>query len=602
MPTDWEATARWADAAMAAALFAVDPVGIGGVALRAAAGAPRERWLALLRDKLPSGTPLRRLPPGIGDSRLLGGLDLAATLRAGRPVAERGALAEADGGVVLLAMAERWAPAMIARITAVIDTRQLALERDGLALHSPARIGVVALDEGIDEDERPPEALLDRLALRIELDGLRLQDLEHGETGPEHEAVVAARQRLPEVGMDAKLIEAICATAMALGIASLRAVSLCLNVARAAAALAGHGAVAEDDAVLACRLVLSPRATVIPQPSEPSAEPAKSEENPPPPDFSEPPPSPDNADTSEEEPEFDPQKALEEVVLEASRAAIPPGLLERIKAQSASAPRTRMSGKAGAWQKSAARGRPAGVAVGEPRSGVRLDVIATLRAAAPWQSVRRRERTGAVAGPRRIEVCKDDFRVPRFQQRRETTTIFVVDASGSSALNRLAEAKGAVELLLADCYVRRDRVAVIAFRGRGAELLLPPTRSLVRAKRCLAGLPGGGGTPLAAGIDTAMALADSLRRRGESPTIVLLTDGSANIARDGSGGRAKAGQDATAAARALRVAEFRTLFVDTSPRAQPQAVQLAGEMNALYIALPYADAATLSSAVKAASS
>jgi magnesium chelatase subunit D len=101
--------------------------------------------------------------------------------------------------------------------------------------------------------------------------------------------------------------------------------------------------------------------------------------------------------------------------------------------------------------------------------------------------------------------------VSRFKQRRETTTIFVVDASGSAALHRLAEAKGAVELLLADCYVRRDRVAMLAFRGKGAELMLPPTRSLVRAKRSLAGLPGGGGTPLAAGMDAAARTRAGLR-------------------------------------------------------------------------------------------
>ena len=75
------------------------------------------------------------------------------------------------------------------------------------------------------------------------------------------------------------------------------------------------------------------------------------------------------------------------------------------------------------------------------------------------------------------------IRILRFQQKSETATLFVVDASGSAALNRLAEAKGAVELLLADCYVRRDRVALIAFRGTTAELLLPPTTSLVRARR-----------------------------------------------------------------------------------------------------------------------
>jgi magnesium chelatase subunit D len=127
---------------------------------------------------------------------------------------------------------------------------------------------------------------------------------------------------------------------------------------------------------------------------------------------------------------------------------------------------------------------------GDPRSGARLDLMATLRTAAPWQRLR-----GPAPGGARLRVQADDFRVVRFRQRAQSVTVFVVDASGSAALYRLAEAKGAVELLLADCYVRRDEVAMIAFRGDMAELLLPPTRSLVRAKRSLSALPGGGGTP-----------------------------------------------------------------------------------------------------------
>jgi magnesium chelatase subunit D len=197
-------------------------------------------------------------------------------------------------------------------------------------------------------------------------------------------------------------------------------------------------------------------------------------------------------------------------------------------------------------------------------------------------------------------VRSQDFRVTRYKQKSETATIFVVDASGSSAINRLAEAKGAVELLLADCYVRRDRVALISFRGRTAELLLPPTRSLVRAKRSLGGLPGGGGTPLATGIDAAAGLADAVRRHGETPSIVFLTDGRANISRAGTPGREVAETEALAAARALRAAGVATLLVDTSPRTQPQAQRLAAEMNALYLALPYADARGLSAAVRAA--
>ncbi|HEY4975215.1 MAG TPA: VWA domain-containing protein, partial [Steroidobacteraceae bacterium] len=171
---------------------------------------------------------------------------------------------------------------------------------------------------------------------------------------------------------------------------------------------------------------------------------------------------------------------------------------------------------------------------------------------------------------------------------------------GSSAMHRLAEVKGAVELLLAECYVRRDQVAVVAFRGRGAELVLPPTRSLVRAKRSLAGLPGGGATPLAAGLALAHELAEQLRRRGLAPALVILTDGQANIARDGSSGRAHAQDDAMLVARLLRAAAFNTLLIDTALRPQPQARALAEAMRARYLPLPYADARALVDAVQSA--
>jgi magnesium chelatase subunit D len=229
---------------------------------------------------------------------------------------------------------------------------------------------------------------------------------------------------------------------------------------------------------------------------------------------------------------------------------------------------------------------------------MRLNVIATLRAAAPWQALRRS--TAPPGSQARISVRPDDFRITRTKQHRQTTTIFVVDASGSQALHRLAEAKGAVELLLADCYVRRDRVALVVFRGQGAEVVLPPTRSLVRAKRCLAGLPGGGGTPLAAGVEAAGQLAGSIARRGDTPVLVFLTDGRANVARDGSGGRPQAERDAHAAANQLRALGISTLLIDTSPRAEPRAERVATELGARYLPLPHADAAVMSQAVRMA--
>jgi magnesium chelatase subunit D len=189
--------------------------------------------------------------------------------------------------------------------------------------------------------------------------------------------------------------------------------------------------------------------------------------------------------------------------------------------------------------------------------------------------------------------------VARLQQRTETTTIFAVDASGSSALHRLAEAKGAVELLLADCYVRRDRVAVIAFRERGADVLLPPTRSLVRAKRSLAGLPGGGGTPLASGLDAATALVEAVRRRGATATLVVLTDGRANVARDGTGGRTLAEAQALESARRLRALDVPAVLVDTSPQPRPAAREIAVAMAARYVPMPHADARRMAGAVRA---
>ena len=191
----------------------------------------------------------------------------------------------------------------------------------------------------------------------------------------------------------------------------------------------------------------------------------------------------------------------------------------------------------------------------------------------------------------------------RYRQRRVATTIFVVDASGSLAMHRLAEVKGAIELLLADCYVRRDHVALIAFRGQGGEIVLPPTRSTARARNALTGLPGGGGTPIASGLDLALTLAAASRRKGQTPLIVLMTDGRANIGRDGAPGRPQAVRDALDAARRIRSDEIAALAIDTAPassRDEAPARALAEAMDAAYLKLPLADAARVNAAVRQA--
>lgn len=586
---------------LVAALFAVDPCGLGGVSLRASAGQLRDEWLAHLKKLLPTGTPQRRIPLNINDAALLGGLDLGATLSAGRPIAQQGVLAHADGGMVLLAMAERVPLGTAARLAAVLDTHEVAIQRDGLALKLPARLGVVALDEGIGDDEAVATALLDRLAFLVQLKPLEASDNIDGWTA---EDIARARALLPKVSASEDIVQALCAAALALGVYSLRAPLFALKAARCAAALDGVLDVTEAHAALAAKLVLAPRATQLPQAQAETEEEQQEspEQNDAPPE-PEPPEQNEAADQPppENEADISNAEALTESVLEAAQAAIPAGLLAALQIGQAAKARAQAAGRSGAVQKSQTRGRPMGARRGEPRAGARLNVIETLRAAAPWQKLRERQNpTPPDAKHKRIHVRREDFSVTRFKQVGQTTTLFVVDASGSSALNRLAEAKGAVELLLADCYVRRDHVAVLAFRGKTAELLLPPTRSLARAKRSLAGLPGGGGTPLATAIDAARELADQIKRRGETPIIVLLTDGRGNVARDGSPGRAKAGDDATAAARQLRLSAITSLLLDTSPLPQPAAQALATEMGAAYVPLPHAGAQAVSRVVQLA--
>jgi magnesium chelatase subunit D len=572
------AHAAWADAAWAAALLVVDPPGLGGVVLRAPAGPVRDRWTAWLRQLWPADAPWRRLPSHIGDERLLGGLDLAATLQAGRPVAQRGLLAESDGGLLLLPMAERLPPATAARLSQVLDCGEVQTQRDGIARQAACRIALVAFDEGTDEDPALNAALADRLALQADLRQVGLGGCD--EPALDAAAVAAARQRLARVHIAEPLLQALCATALQLGVDSLRASLLAQRAARAAAALAGRDEVAEEDAQLAARLVLAPRATRLP-PIEPAAEPPPPQQEPP----------PDDGSHSAAQTETQAQE-LEDRLVQAAQVALPAGLLAALLSGEAA----RGSGRVGALSASPRSGRPVGSRAGLPRGGARLNLIDTLRAAAPWQRLRAAAAPGA---RRRVHVRAADLRIARLQQRAATATLFVVDASGSQALHRMAEAKGAVNLLLAECYVRRDQVGVVAFRGRGAELLLPPTRSLVRARRCLAELPGGGGTPLAAGLQMVLAMAAQVRRAGAVPVVVLLTDGRANIALDGAPGRARAEADALQMARHLRAARLAALVVDTSPQPSAAAQQLAQSMAAPYRALPHAGAAELSAAVRA---
>ena len=571
----------WELAVRVAVLFAIDPAGLGGVRVRAHAGPVRDAWLAMLKAFMGERAWVR-VPQSVTDERLLGGLDLPATLSAGRPISQSGLLATVDGGVLVLSMAERISRATAARITQAMDNAQVVVERDGIRQQSSTQFGVVALDEATPEDDGLPEALCDRMAFDIDLRAIspRFIDTDMAST----EEITAARERLEKIEMPEAMIDALCSVAMALGVSSLRACSLALSAARASAAFDDNDCCNDDDAQIAASLVLAPRATQLPHEDDDTEG-----------DDAQPEPQQSPAENDSPSP-LSQQQAMEDRVLDAAQAAIPANLLALLI--SGIKP-VRMSGKSGAYSDAGAHGRPIGSRRANNLRGRRLHLVDTLRAAAPWQRLRR-ALSGEAVAKARVLVRAEDFHVTRIRQRSASVTVFVVDASGSSAMHRLSEVKGAIEMLLAECYVRRDQVALVAFRGRSAELLLPPTRSLTAARRRLSGLPGGGGTPLASALEVTASLVDSLARRGQSPLVVLLTDGRANVALDGSGGRERAQQEAMQTAQQLAQVQVPVLLIDTSTKPQQEAATLARAMRARYLPLPHAGSAQLAQTVRLA--
>jgi magnesium chelatase subunit D len=551
-------TAAWHRALRALSLLAIDPEGLRGLHLRARAGPVRQRFEALLATL--SGSA-RRIHPDLSDTALFGGADIAATLAEGRLIWQEGLATQPTR--LILPMAERTQPHLAARLAQLLDRA--------------AGHGLILLDEGAEEAERAPEALIERLAFGLDLEETGWHQAQA--TLPAPADLDAARARLSGVRLCPDHIATLTALAARFGIDSLRAPLLALRAARALAALNMRDTPDDDDLREAAELVFAHRATQIPQEED---EP-ESQDDTPPPD-----PETDSVDTDETQ-----DGIPDDMLIDAVAALVPPGLMERL--QNARSARGMRGAGAGARRKGNRRGRPLPSRPGKPDGRARIDIVATLRNAAPWQPLRRQDESSA-----RVIIHPSDIRLRRFETRSDRLLIFAVDASGSAAMARLAEAKGAVELLLAQAYARRDHVALIAFRGTGAELLLPPTRSLVQAKRRLAGLPGGGGTPLAAGLLAGATLAAQARGRGLDPALALLTDGRANVALDGSGGRAAAMQDAREVATHLRDLGMPAILIDTSARSAAETAQLAHGLGAHYLALPRADATRISGAVSAA--
>lgn len=541
---------NWARLSLALRVLAVDPVGLGGLWLRSRAGPVRDIATTALMAT-PFDRPQRRLSASIDDLALLGGPDPVATLAAGRPVHRPGLLA--DPGLLILPMAESAPASLTARLAQALDKGQHAL---------------IALDEAAEDGEGLPSALADRLGLFLTLDGERSPRILPKPIG--RRTLAKARALYPLVTLPDDLTQALATLAARLGIPSTRALLTTRRAARAIAALDGRLTVAEDDLVEAAALGLAHRA--LPE--------AESQPDQPP----EPSP-PDQPDTPDPQPEEQDLQSLADLLIEAAQAALPPDILAKLQSDRANRAARGASGT-GSTKAGNRRGRPLPSRPGRPDGRSRIDLVATLRQAAPWQVLRKQADTQN----RALMVHRSDFRLRRFKEVSDRVLIFVVDASGSSAMARLGEAKGAVELMLAQAYSRRDHVALVVLRGQQAELILPPTRSLTTTKARLRGLPGGGGTPLASGLATALDTALRARRQGMTPSLALLTDGRANIALNGQPDRVQAQTDAHRIATAIRAAGIAAVTLDVGNRPQPALAELAQAMNSRYVPLPRADA------------
>ena len=370
-----------------------------------------------------------------------------------------------------------------------------------------------------------------------------------------------------------------------MGIHSSRTLKFAVDIAKALSLLSGKPV--SDEAVMhpLIRLVLLPIAQHLPTPQAEPQPPEQADDN------------QEDTDVPEQQTQQKEEQDHEDLV-QAAMAELPEDLLAiLLKRAEKSRQRQSKSGNAGEFAQDKQRGRPVGVRRGDVKRGHRIDIPATLRCAAPFQTARAmwdtsdKEKTS-------LYIESSDIRVKRFEQRKSSVMIFAVDASGSSAHQRMSEAKGAIELLLADCYSHRTEVALIAFKGDTAEILLPPTRSLVRAKRTLAQLPGGGGTPMAAALQATHELACSVSATGATPSYVLLTDGAANVARDGTKSRSAGTEDALSAAKLLANTQIKGVLVDTAVRPSPRARELSSALDATYLPLPNASAQSLNTSIR----